>query len=172
MSEASPPAFWPLQGSLSENRAFVLKEDVIFTLLAQDGAISWLKGRHHHSGGAFFIATAVNDEEEANATRRLRNEFALRDALSSAWAVKPAASTQFRGRFALVYAPFSFKLLTGITGKAMASLAGFLELALRICAPLQQMLLHNLIHGDIKPGNIFLCDDAFLPPRRFPGSRR
>ncbi|MFW0880037.1 trifunctional serine/threonine-protein kinase/ATP-binding protein/sensor histidine kinase [Cronobacter dublinensis] len=160
MSEASPPAFWPLQGSLSENRAFVLKEDVIFTLLAQEGAISWLKGRHHHSGGAFFIATAVNDEEEANATRRLRNEFALRDALSSAWAVKPAASTQFRGRFALVYAPFSFKLLTGITGKAMASLSGFLELALRICAPLQQMHLHNLIHGDIKPGNIFLCDDA------------
>ncbi|EPR9086866.1 trifunctional serine/threonine-protein kinase/ATP-binding protein/sensor histidine kinase [Cronobacter dublinensis] len=160
MSQASEPVIWPLQGNLSENRAFVLKEDVIFTLLAQEGGVSWLKGRHHHSGGAFFIATAVSDEEESRATRLLRNEFALRDALNSAWAVKPAASTQFRGRFALVYSPFAFKLLTGMTGKPMASLASFLELALRICAPLQQMHLRNLIHGDIKPGHIFLYDDA------------
>lgn len=33
-------------------------------------------------------------------------------------------------------------------------------MAIRICGPLRQMHLHNLIHGDIKPGSIFVHHDA------------
>lgn len=40
MNEHTSPAFWPARGSLHEGRAFVLKEDVIFTVLAQEGGIS------------------------------------------------------------------------------------------------------------------------------------
>lgn len=160
MNENEQPAFWPAQGHLHEGRAFVLKEDVIFTVLAQEGGISWMNARHPHSGGSFIMATAVSDEEEERATRLLKNEFALRDALQDAWAIRPVASTQYRGRFALVYAPFSFDLLACRAGRAISGIARFIELAIRICVPLRQMHLQNLIHGDIKPGNIFVHRDA------------
>ncbi|MGU0055523.1 hypothetical protein ACVXG7_03485 [Enterobacter hormaechei] len=75
------------RGSLHEGRAFVLKEDVIFTVLAQEGGI-WMNGRHPQSGGSFIIATAVSDEEEERATRLLKNEFALRDRLHDGWAIR------------------------------------------------------------------------------------
>ncbi|VTP63331.1 Uncharacterised protein [Leclercia adecarboxylata] len=35
----------------------------------------------------------------------LRNEFALREYLSDDWAIRPVASTQYHGRFALVLCP-------------------------------------------------------------------
>ena len=37
MNEHEQPAFWPAQGNLHQGRVFVLKEDVIFTVLAQEG---------------------------------------------------------------------------------------------------------------------------------------
>ncbi|HHA2342877.1 TPA: ATP-binding protein [Enterobacter hormaechei subsp. xiangfangensis] len=160
MNEHTSPAFWPARGSLHEGRAFVLKEDVIFTVLAQEGGISWMNGRHPQSGGSFIIATAVSDEEEERATRLLKNEFALRDRLHDGWAIRPVASTQYRGRFALVYAPFCFELLACRAGKAISGIARFIEMAIRICGPLRQMHLHNLIHGDIKPGAFFVHHDA------------
>ncbi|QMV75989.1 AAA family ATPase [Enterobacter hormaechei] len=160
MNEHTSPAFWPARGSLHEGRAFVLKEDVIFTVLAQEGGISWMNGRHPQSGGSFIIATAVSDEEEERATRLLKNEFALRDRLHDGWAIRPVASTQYRGRFALVYAPFCFELLACRAGKAISGIARFIEMAIRICGPLRQMHQHNLIHGDIKPGAIFVHHDA------------
>jgi hypothetical protein len=105
MNKEASPAFWPARGNLHEGRAFVLKEDVIFTVLAQEGGISWMNARHPQSGGSFIIATAVSDEEEERATRLLNNEFALRDQLQDSWAIRAVATTQYRGRFALVYAP-------------------------------------------------------------------
>ena len=160
MNENELPAFWPAQGNLHDGRVFVLKEDVIFTVLAQEGGISWMNARHPHSGGSFIIATAVSDEEEERATRLLKNEFALRDALQDSWAIRAVASTQYRGRFALVYAPFSFELLARRAGRAISGIARFIELAIQICTPLRQMHLQNLIHGDIKPGNIFVHHDS------------
>ncbi|ENA0609869.1 AAA family ATPase [Enterobacter bugandensis] len=160
MNEQASPAFWPARGDLHDGRAFVLKEDVIFTVLAQEGGISWMNARHPQSGGSFIIATAVSDEEEERATRLLKNEFALRDQLQDGWAIRAVASTQYRGRFALVYAPFAFELLARRAGAAISGISRFIELAIRICAPLRQMHLQNLIHGDIKPGSIFMHHDG------------
>ncbi len=160
MNEQASPAFWPARGDLHDGRAFVLKEDVIFTVLAQEGGISWMNARHPQSGGSFIIATAVSDEEEERATRLLKNEFALRDQLQDGWAIRAVASTQYRGRFALVYAPFAFELLARRAGTAISGISRFIELAIRICAPLRQMHLQSLIHGDIKPGSIFMHHDG------------
>ncbi|EIY5101882.1 trifunctional serine/threonine-protein kinase/ATP-binding protein/sensor histidine kinase [Klebsiella variicola] len=160
MNEHELPAFWPAQGNIHQGRVFVLKEDVIFAVLAQEGGIAWMHARHPHSGSSFMIATAVSDEEEERATRLLKNEFALRDMLKDSWAIRAVASTQYRGRFALVYAPFSFEQLTRRAGRAISGLTRFIELAIQICVPLRQMHLQNLIHGDIKPGSFFIHHDA------------
>ena len=42
MNEHEQPAFWPAQGNLHQGRVFVLKEDVIFPVLAQEGGIAWM----------------------------------------------------------------------------------------------------------------------------------
>ncbi|VTP63333.1 Predicted ATPase [Leclercia adecarboxylata] len=55
--------------------------------------------------------------------------------------------------------PFSFVLLTRIVGAPIACIQSFLDLAIRISLPLRLMHLRNLVHGDIKPGNIFIHDD-------------
>ncbi|MFX4313160.1 hypothetical protein F8O53_14670, partial [Enterobacter sp. 63] len=123
MNKEASPAFWPARGNLHEGRAFVLKEDVIFTVLAQEGGISWMNARHPQSGGSFIIATAVSDEEEERATRLLNNEFALRDQLQDSWAIRAVATTQYRGRFALVYAPFAFELLARRAGRAISGIS-------------------------------------------------
>lgn len=143
-----------------DGQAFVFKEDVMFTPLTREGSIVWMSGRSPWSDGAFILASAVNDETEANATQLLKNEFSLRPYLSDSWAIKPAACTQYRGRFALVYTPFAFQSLAQMMGQPMDNMARFIELAIRVCQPLRQMHQHNLIHGDIKPGNIFIQPDA------------
>lgn len=79
MNENEQPSILARPGNLHQGRVFVLKEDVIFTVLAQEGGIARMNARHPHSGGSFIIATAVSDEEEERATRLLKNEFALRD---------------------------------------------------------------------------------------------
>lgn len=163
MNENEQPAFWPAQGNLHQGRVFVLKEDVIFTVLAQEGGIAWMNARHPHSGGSFIIATAVSDEEEERATRLLKNEFALRDVLHDSWAIRAVASTQYRGRFALVYAPFSFELLARRAGRAISGIARFIELAIQICVPLRQMHLpageqrgNPAAGGCCSPGYLFV----------------
>lgn len=111
-----------------DGQFFAFKDDVIFTPLVHEGCIVWMNGRHPFSSGAFILATAVSDEAEADATRLLKNEFILRPYLSDAWAVKPAACTQYRGRYALVYPSFAFDSLARITGSRWPALPAFWSL--------------------------------------------
>lgn len=160
MHNKPTPSDRAVLADLQEGQLFSFRDDVIFTPLIREGSIAWMNGRHPFSDGAFILATAVSDEAEPDATQLLKNEFALRPWLSSAWAVKPAACTQYRGRYALVYPTFTFEPLTLVTGQPMSCIASFLALAIRICHPLRLMHMRNLIHGDIKPGHIFLNGDT------------
>ncbi|WP_312928015.1 hypothetical protein, partial [Pseudescherichia sp.] len=68
---------------------FTLTDDIIFTPLAQEGCIAWTLCHPLHSGESFILASAASDEAEFQATRLLKNEFALRRQLSGVWAVRP-----------------------------------------------------------------------------------
>ncbi len=156
MSDASRLPLWPLAGEHIEGQPFTVQDDAIYTPLAQEGCIAWMNAHYPWASDAFILATAVSDDAEPRASQLLKNELALRPRLESRWAVTPIASTQYHGRFALVYPSFPFQPLTRMTAQPMACIASWLELALRICTPLRQMHQRNLIHGDIKPGNLFL----------------
>ena len=160
MNNKPTPSDRAVLADLQEGQIFSFKDDVIFTPLVREGSIIWMNGRPPFSDGTFILATAISDEAEPDATQLLKNEFALRPWLSGDWAVKPAACTQYRGRYALVYPSFPFEPLTRVKGQPMSCIASFLELAIRICHPLRLMHMRNLIHGDIKPGHIFINGDA------------
>lgn len=141
-----------------EGEVFTLTDDILFTPLAQEGGIAWTLCQPLHAVDSFILASAAVAGEEAafQTTQLLKNEFALRNQLSGAWAIKPISSTSHHGRYALVYAPFPFRTLAQCSHLKMSGTAEFLSLAIRLCAPLRQMHALGLIHSDIKPGNFFL----------------
>ncbi len=143
-------------GNLMNGDVFTLTDDIIFTPLAQEGCIAWTLCHPLHSGESFILASAASDEAEFQATRLLKNEFALRRQLSGVWAVRPISSTSHHGRYALVYAPFPFRTLAQSTRLRVGNIADFLAMALGLCTPLRQMHAQGLVHSDIKPGNFFI----------------
>ncbi len=74
MNEHTSPAFWPAR-EVSMKGGLCSERGCHFTVLAQEGGISRMNGRHPQSGGSFIIATAVSDEEEERATRLLKTSL-------------------------------------------------------------------------------------------------
>lgn len=147
-------------GEAMHGAVFTLNDEMIFTPLAQEGCIAWMRCEPLHAGDAFILASAAGEEASFQATQLLKNEFSLRMQLDDGWAIRPVSSTLHHGRYALAYAPFPFKTLAQSARPAAGGLADFLALAVRICTPLRQMHALGLIHSDIKPGNLFLDPDG------------
>ncbi|PLR31441.1 histidine kinase [Chimaeribacter californicus] len=160
MSNNAPQADWPAGDNQADEPAFTLDERVVFMPLAQDGCLAWSWCRHPVTGRECILATAAGEEAEPQATLLLKNEFALRGHLAADWAVIPVATALYHGRYALLYRPFPFDTLTRVTGTPAGDMVTFLDLALQLCAPLLQMHRHGLVHGDIKPGNLFVNNDG------------
>lgn len=160
MSNNAPQAAWPAVDDQAGVQAFALDESVVYMPLAQEGCLAWFWCRHLVTGRECILATAAGEEAEPQATLLLKNEFVLRGRLGSGWAVAPVASTLYHGRYALLYLPFPFDTLTRATGAPAAAIPAFLDLALSLCEPLLQMHRHGLVHGDIKPANLFINNDG------------
>lgn len=144
-------------GKMMDAEVVTLTDDIIFTLLSQDGGIAWTFCQPLHPGSSFILASvaACGDEAAFQTTQRLRHEFALRARLSGAWAIRPVNCTSYHGHYALVYAPFPFHTLAQSIRTRRRSIIDFLSLAIRLCAPLRQMHAQGLIHSDIKSGHFF-----------------
>lgn len=145
-------------GKMMDGEVVTLTDDIIFTPLTQEGGIAWTLCQPLHSASSFILASAAvaGDEAAYQTIQRLKNEFALRRRLSGLWAVKPISSTSYHGHYALVYAPFPFRTLAQLPRFRARSIAEFLSVAIRLCAPLRQMHAQGLMHSDIKPGHFFI----------------
>jgi predicted ATPase/signal transduction histidine kinase len=145
-------------GKMMDGEVITLTDDIIFTRLSQEGGIAWTLCQPLHSGSSFILAGAAvsGDEAAFQTTQRLKNEFALRDRLSGAWAIRPMNCTSYHGHYTLVYAPFPFRTLAQSSRTRGRSLTDFLSIAIRLCVPLRQMHAQGLIHSDIKPGHFFI----------------
>lgn len=146
-------------GKMMDAEVFSLTDEIIFTPLAQEGAIAWTFCQPPHGAEPFILAGAASEETAFQATQRLKNEFSLRAQLAASWAVTPIGATLHHGRYALVYPAFRFTTLARV---GITSIADFLRLAIRLCQPLRQMHALGLIHNDIKPGNFFIDADGDL----------
>src|SRR5215472_15633043 len=84
---------------------------------------------------------------------RLAHEYALKDELDGAWAVRPLALIRERGRTMLVLEHPSGEPLDRLVGRPM-EVGECLRLAIGLSVAVGQLHERGLIHKDIKPTNI------------------
>src|SRR5215468_3319337 len=86
---------------------------------------------------------------------RIEHQFALRDELDSAWAVRPLALSQYRGQPALVLENPGGETLDRLIAGPM-EMVQFLRIAAGLATAVGELHKHGLIHKDLKPANILV----------------
>lgn len=147
-----------LSFDISDDTAFFLSDDISCTHRAYEGNIEWFECRHIISGEIFMLATAASEEAGISVTQLLKNEYALRTKLAESWALKPLNFTFYRGRYALIYSPFSYRTLNDFLAAPAENIAQLVTRAILMCQALSQLHLQAVVHGDIKPGSFFFTD--------------
>jgi predicted ATPase/signal transduction histidine kinase/GAF domain-containing protein len=91
---------------------------------------------------------------------RLEHELALRAEIDDEWAVRARTLSDEHGLPVLVLDDPGGELLSARIGQG-SDIATFLRTALGISAALASLHARQLIHGDIKPGNLLVDTDTF-----------
>ncbi|HEY1755265.1 MAG TPA: sigma 54-interacting transcriptional regulator [Bryobacteraceae bacterium] len=113
----------------------------------------------NQAGSPFVLLLAPSSTRPALETlKKLEREYSLRDELDSTFAVRPLALTQQQGRMTLVLEDPGGETLDGILSGPL-EISRFLSLAIGIAAALSKVHKRELIHKDVKPGNV-LVDPA------------
>ncbi|MFL9930238.1 AAA family ATPase [Paraburkholderia sp. RL18-103-BIB-C] len=89
---------------------------------------------------------------------RLSHEYALKDQLDSAWAVRPLELVRQGDRTVLVFEDPGGEPLERLLGTPFET-DRFVRLAVSIAAALGEVHLHGLVHKDVKPAHI-LVDES------------
>src|SRR5207244_8598095 len=93
---------------------------------------------------------------------RLAHEYALKDDLDGAWAVRPLELVRERGRTMLVFEDPGGEPLARALGVPM-EMGAFLRVAVGIAAALGNVHRHGLVHKDLTPANILVnCVDGHV----------
>jgi PAS domain S-box-containing protein len=91
---------------------------------------------------------------------RLAHEYALKDQLDGAWAVRPLELVHDRGRPVLLLEDPGGEPLEGLVGEPMG-IGPFLRLAIGIATALGKVQQRGLVHKDLKPAHILVnCKDG------------
>lgn len=151
LPEAHPPF---------EPSALSLSDELIITALAQEGNSEWFLCRHPSSGEKCVLTTAASEAAQFQVSQLLKNEYLLRDNLSTQWALKPSAHTLYHGRYALIYPDFAYQTLADMMREQRPSLESFLHSAAMLAGTLGMMHQQGLIHGDIKPAHFFVSGEG------------
>jgi predicted ATPase/signal transduction histidine kinase len=133
--------------------------EVCLQVLLEDGERVFCRGwRADGKPNPLLVVFPATEHAASANLDRLAHEYALKDELDSAWAVRPVELVRERGRIALVLEDPGGEPLEHFLSAPMEIVA-FLRLAISIAAALARVHQHRLVHKDIKPANI-LVDHA------------
>jgi PAS domain S-box-containing protein len=107
------------------------------------------------SQSAVLVVVPAVEHGPSDVIDRLAHEYALRDVLGDAPAMRPLALQRDGGRTALVLEDAGGEPLVRLLGSPM-EMGRFLRLAIAVSAALGKVHQCGLVHKDIKPGNILV----------------
>jgi PAS domain S-box-containing protein len=124
-------------------------------ILWEDGERVFCRGRFPGTRDSVLIARTAADHPPPGSLERLAHEFALRDQLNGAGAVRPIDLVQADGRTMLVLEDPGGEPLERLVGAPM-EVGSVLRLAVGIAAALGKLHQQGLVHKDLKPAHVLV----------------
>src|SRR5579872_5553694 len=131
--------------------------DSSFQVLWEGDDRIFCRGSRQDSDGGRNTVLAVLPAEHAPSASldRLAHEYALKDQLDSAWAMRPLELERHGGRPVLLLDDRGGEPLERLLGAPM-EIARFLQLAIGIATALSKVHRRGLVHKDVKPAHILV----------------
>ena len=128
-------------------------------VLWEDGERVFCRERSQDGSESVLVARTAGGHPSPASLARLAHEFALRDQLGGAWAVRPRQLLQAEGRAVLVLEDPGGEPLERLTGAPM-EMGSVLRLAAGVALALGKLHQCGLVHKDLKPAHILVnCTD-------------
>jgi PAS domain S-box-containing protein len=130
---------------------------VLDSPLWTDGGLCLSRGRLRgtRTTSSVLLLAPVSEHPSPEMLSRLEHEYSLAPELQPAWAARPIALTERRGRTTLVLEDSGGEPLDGLPGKPL-ELEQFLRIGIGLCAAVGHLHGRGLIHKDIKPAHVLV----------------
>jgi PAS domain S-box-containing protein len=133
-----------------------LSEYVLEPLRKDEEFVLYRGENSNQSGSPSVLLLAPVATRPAPVTlKKIEHEYSLRDELDSAWAVRPLALSEQRGQTTLVLEDPGGETLDRFLPGPM-EITRFLRFAVSLATALSGLHKRELIHKDVKPGNVLV----------------
>jgi predicted ATPase/signal transduction histidine kinase/GAF domain-containing protein len=123
--------------------------------LRDDGELILYRGREKHKTASLLLLTPASARPSPETLQKIDHEYSLRNELDPAWAAQPLRVSERREQPALVLEdPGGVTLDTFLSGPM--EIAEFLRIAAGLATALRGLHERELIHKDVKPGNVLV----------------
>ena len=133
---------------LSQYLLEVLRNDEEFVLYRGENS-------NQPSSPSVLLLAPASTQPALETLKKMEYEYSLRDELDSAWAVRPLAMSEHRGRTMLVLEDPGGETLDHFLRGPM-ELTQFLRFAIGLAEALAGLHKRELIHKDVKPANVLV----------------
>jgi serine/threonine protein kinase len=133
-----------------------LSEYVLEPLRKDEEFVLYRGENSNQSGSPSVLLLAPVATRPAPVTlKKIEHEYSLRDELDSAWAVRPLALSEQRGQTTLVLEDPGGETIDRFLPGPM-EITRFLRFAVSLATALSGLHKRELIHKDVKPGNVLV----------------